>query len=152
MKLKMNTTLATPTTSYTQGEEYDFPDDEAKRLIEGGIAIDPSGKILRTHQATKPATRQTLDRPTGTPLEKLPSSVETPGHEFRDPAGTTLTTDRLNLSGGAPMSTAGVVATNAPTAEETKAANERTAPLSENVPDGKTPGGVPADKPADKKR
>jgi hypothetical protein len=50
MKVKMLTSMAGPEISLNQGDEADFPDDEAKRLIEAGIAV-PAGQV-------KPKTRE----------------------------------------------------------------------------------------------
>lgn len=166
MKIKMNENLATPTTQYTMGQEYDLPDDEAERLIQGGIATDPSGKVQRKHPkpdpkaAAAPKTgRQTLDRKTGLPVEsvKLPSSLGLPNHPNASPdpvtglnAGTAAAlnpaADVFGTAGPAGLAPAsgGVAATNAPSPAATAAAHAGETPAEAPGKPGTT-GSTPAE-------
>lgn len=52
MKIKMLTGLTGPQYSLAPGDERDFPDAEAKRLIEAGYAAPVGG--VKTERAVKP--------------------------------------------------------------------------------------------------
>lgn len=54
MKVRMLTALTGPTYSLTVGDEADFPDDEAIRLVEAGFAA-PVEKAKSETAAKKPA-------------------------------------------------------------------------------------------------
>ncbi len=141
MKVRMNENLATVSGQYTMNQEYEIEDAEADRLIQGGIATDPTGKVARKEKPV-PAVpqRQHLDRVHSTPAERLPSSLGLPSHPPATHAR--LTTDTMEAGLANPVgavSPGGIVATNAPSATETAAANAELAPLSENQPgDGRS--------------
>lgn len=60
MKVRMLTGLSGPTYSLTTGDEADFPDDEAIRLIEAGYAA-PVERSRRETATKKPAAEKRAD-------------------------------------------------------------------------------------------
>jgi len=62
MKVFMRQTFATPTKCYLLGRKYEFPDDEARRLVAAGLAYEAVTVTVTTDKPAKP-TKNAL-RPT----------------------------------------------------------------------------------------
>jgi hypothetical protein len=72
MKIRMLQALATVTTCYQQGLEYDVADDYGRQLIKGklAVAVTPS-EAAKTGEVPPPTVRLTMDEPQGQPVEEL---------------------------------------------------------------------------------
>lgn len=59
MRLKMLCSMVGPNTNLNRNDEEDFPDEEAKRLIEAGFAIPVAKKKTEKAISKKVAQRET---------------------------------------------------------------------------------------------
>lgn len=92
MKVRMNDTAASPHGSYDRGQVYDMEDSFARKLIDGGQAVEVDDKGNPKDSASAAATetrkkaereaadpngphRHLMDRDTGLPMEKVQANL-----------------------------------------------------------------------------